>query len=313
MKVPQVSVIIPVFERAELLAQAVQSVFAQTLHDFELIIADDGSADDTRAVCRRLAGADPRARVLELAHTGNPAIARNAALRAACGEFVAFLDSDDLWMPAKLERQLAQLRADPRRRWSYTGFEHMNASGRVVDDGVAARWAPCEGDIFAATVSGRAPIRSASVVMAARDLLNKAGGFDEQLVSGQDYDLWMRLALRHPVVVLRERLATIRVHARSHSNRWPPRALEFREISLRKIAALAGPPWQPLIARQRRRNAAALAASYLEQGARREMFASMRRNLAMCWRDARWWASSARTLLRALATSARRAPESHAR
>lgn len=312
MNAPAVSVIMPVHQRAELLGHSVRSVLAQTCRDWQLIIADDGSADDTLAVCERFTS-DTRVRVLALRHSGNPAVARNAALHVAEGGFVAFLDSDDVWSPDKLARQLAQLRADPSRPWSYTAFEHMNADGTILADGAVERWAPCEGDIFAATVTGRAPIRTASVVMATRAVLLAAGGFDEQLVSGQDYDLWMRLALRHPVAVLNARLTAVRVHARSHSSRWPPRALEFREISLRKIAALAGVEWQALIATQRRRNAAALAASYLAQGARAEMLGSMRRSLALCWRDPRWWASSACTLLRSTQPLARRAGESHAR
>jgi len=303
MSSPQVSVVVPVYQRAALVEQTVRSVLAQTLREWELIIADDGSTDGTLAVCQRFAIADARVRVIALPHSGNPALVRNAALSEARGEFVAFLDSDDLWMPDKLERQLAQLRSNRACAWSYCGFEHIDANGVLLADGVAERWSPLDGDILAATITGQAPIRTASVVMAARTSLRQAGGFDEQLISGQDYDLWMRLALHHPVAVLRARLAAVRVHPDSHSSRWPPRALECRELSLSKMAGVAGGEWQPLIAAQRRRNAAALAVSYLAQGARAEMLASMRCNLGRCWRDPRWWASSARTLWRSLRIS----------
>jgi glycosyltransferase involved in cell wall biosynthesis len=300
MNGPLVSVIVPVYQRAALVVQAVRSVFAQTLRDWELIVADDGSTDDSLLACGQLAGSDARVGMLALPHSGNPAAVRNAALCVARGEFVAFLDSDDVWMPDKLERQLAQLRASRTCAWSYTGFEHVDADGALLADGVATRWSPCEGQIFSATVTGQAPIRTASVVMVARALLLAADGFDEELVSGQDYDLWMRLALHHPVAVLPARLTAVRVHSSSHSHRWPPRALECRELSLRKIAGVAGREWQPLIAAQRRRNAAALAASYLAQGAHAAMLASMRRSFGTCWRDPRWWLSSARTLVRSL-------------
>jgi glycosyltransferase involved in cell wall biosynthesis len=296
---PQVSVILPVYQRAAFLQLAAHSVFAQTFRDWELIVADDGSTDDTPAVCRRL-GADARVRVLELAHSGNPALVRNAALREARGRYVAFLDSDDLWMPRKLELQLEQLRADPSRPWSYTGFVHIDVAGAPIEDGVADRWAPREGEIFAATITGEAPIRTASIVMAARSILLEAGCFDEALISGQDYDLWMRMAMRHPVAVLRSRLTAVRVHPSSHSSRWPPRALECRDLSLRKMATLAGPEWRSLIGAQRRRNAATLAACYLAQGERGAMVDSMRRSVGLCWHDPRWWASCARTLLRSM-------------
>ncbi len=299
MRFPLVSVVVPVYNRADLLSHTVRSVFTQTEGDWELLIADDGSTDGTRALLTEWCQ-DSRVRILDLPHTGNPAVARNAALRVARGEFVAFLDSDDVWMAEKLQRQVALLCARPGRQWSYTGFLHVNEHGCPLDDGVAARWAPCEGPIFEATITGSAPIRTASVVMARRELVEAAGGFDEELVSGQDYDLWMRLALRSDVGVLDEPLTAVRVHSRSHSSSWPPRALEFRDISLRKIGVLAGPQWHEAIARQRRRNAAALAASYLQQGARREMLHCIRNHLPLCWGDARWWASSARTLARGI-------------
>jgi glycosyltransferase involved in cell wall biosynthesis len=299
---PRVSVIVPVYNRATLLPLAVRSVFEQTFADWELIIADDGSTDGTANELARWRDS-PRVRVIDLRHSGNPAVARNVAIRAARGEFLAFLDSDDLWMPDKLARQLASLRTRPARRWSYTGFVHVDVDGRPLADGVEKRWAPCEGEIFAATVTGCAPIRTASVAMASRELVNSVGGFDEELVSGQDYDLWMRLALRSEVSLVDAPLTAVRVHRQSHSSSWPPRALEYREISLRKIAGVADDRWQSLIASARRRNSASLAASYLEQGERRKMFASMRCGLPQCWRDVRWWAFNARTLARALLAS----------
>jgi glycosyltransferase involved in cell wall biosynthesis len=305
MRAPLVSVVLPVYNRATLLPHSVRSVFAQTEGDWELLIADDGSTDGTRALLSEWS-VDPRVRVLELEHSGNPAVVRNAALRAARGEFVAFLDSDDVWMPEKLQRQVSCLCARPACGWSYTAFHHVDVNGRFLDDGARARWTPVEGDIFGATITGSAPIRTASVAMARRELIESAGGFDEELVSGQDYDLWMRLALRTPVCVLDEALTAVRVHARSHSSAWPPRALEFRDLSLRKVGLLAGDEWQDAIQRQRRRNAAALASSYQQVGARRAMLHSMRRNLQLCWHDPRWWASIARTLARDLFA---RAPE----
>src|SRR5260221_147392 len=117
---PLVSIIVPTFNRVKYLRVAVDSVFAQTFEDWELIIADDGSDADTMAYLRTLADV-PRVKLLRLSHTGNPPAVRNAALREATAEYIAFLDSDDVWMPEKLEAQLMSLRSHPVRRWSYTG------------------------------------------------------------------------------------------------------------------------------------------------------------------------------------------------
>jgi len=297
--IPAVSVIIPVYNRAALLPLAVQSVFAQTFQDFEVIVADDGSTDGTLAALGA-ARRDPRVRIIELEHSGNPASVRNAALRVARGEMLAFLDSDDLWMPDKLARQIALLRAQPARRWGYTGFVHVDAAGRIIDDDIQRHCQLPEGDVFAAVVMGHASIRS-PCAMAYRALVETAGGFDESLVSGHAYDLWTRLALLSEASVIPEALAAVRMHGGTHSRKWPPRALEARARSLEKVAALAGERWQHLIMNARRRNATALAASYLAHGARADMLASMRRSLAIGWREPRWWAANARTLLRAAA------------
>src|SRR5262245_55647877 len=98
---PVVSIVLPAFNRLVYLRAAVASVFKQSFTDWELIIGDDGSDEDTRAYLGTL-DQPPRVKVLWLAHTGNPAVVRNAALLEAKGEFVAFIDSDDEWLPDKL-------------------------------------------------------------------------------------------------------------------------------------------------------------------------------------------------------------------
>src|ERR1043165_1265982 len=99
---PEVSIIVPSYDRLEYLRQAVESVFAQSFRDWELIVADDGSGPATAAFLTELEP-QPPVRVLRAEHSGNPSVVRNLALRAAHGNLVAFLDSDDIWSPAKLE------------------------------------------------------------------------------------------------------------------------------------------------------------------------------------------------------------------
>lgn len=104
---PAISVILPAYRAAATLAEAVASVQAQSRTDWELIIVNDASSDETGEVAERLAAADPRIRIFHLTQNAGAAVARNTAIRAALGRYIAFLDADDLWLPQKLERQIA--------------------------------------------------------------------------------------------------------------------------------------------------------------------------------------------------------------
>ena len=104
---PLVSIIMPTYNCGRFISESIASVLAQTMTDWELQIVDDCSTDDTRAIVERLAAQEPRIHYSCLAQNGGPAVARNEALRRASGKYIAFLDSDDLWEPEKLECQLA--------------------------------------------------------------------------------------------------------------------------------------------------------------------------------------------------------------
>jgi teichuronic acid biosynthesis glycosyltransferase TuaG len=125
MSRPLVSVITPVWNAAATLAAAVASVRAQSLGDWEMILVDDGSTDGSRALAARLAAAEPRLRLIGWEANRGAASARNAAIRAARGRFIAFLDADDLWYPPKLERQLGHM--------SRTGVPFVFAAYRRID------------------------------------------------------------------------------------------------------------------------------------------------------------------------------------
>src|SRR6267154_4890439 len=153
-----VSVIIPTFNRPQFLPAAIGSVFNQTFSDWELLIADDGSDERTRAYLRTLSHL-PRVAITWMPHTGSPAAVRNAALRKAKGEYVAFLDSDDIWEGRKLELQLAKLRSR-KCQWSYTAFTNVNQHGDTLPEESQRRWIPCEGDIFDRMLRGEVSIRT---------------------------------------------------------------------------------------------------------------------------------------------------------
>jgi teichuronic acid biosynthesis glycosyltransferase TuaG len=128
---PLVSIITPSWNVERLIGETIESVQAQTLGDWELLIADDCSTDNTAAVIESYAAKDPRVKLIRQPRNGGPALARQAAIEQARGRFLAFLDSDDLWLPAKLERQITFAR-EHRAALSYTAFRRTNENGSVT-------------------------------------------------------------------------------------------------------------------------------------------------------------------------------------
>lgn len=289
-----VSVLLPTFNRLSFLQAAMESVYAQTWTDWELIVADDGSDPETRQYLRGIAD-DTRVTLLWLPHTGRPSMVRNAALQSATGQYVAFLDSDDLWAARKLERQIETLRAKPDRRWCYTAFRQIDASGMPLAGDERRPWVPHQGDIFEQVATGRASIRTPTV-MATSELIAQAGGFDEELLSGEDYDLWLRLALRSEVAIVDEPLVSVRRHPRSHTSDWQS-AFVGRDSSLRKRQQLVEAGRRSLLRQERVRNALKLAATHAELGEQAAMLHALRDSLAYSWTYPRWWLSGLKTVL----------------
>lgn len=185
---PLVSVVIPAYNAAWCIARAIESVLAQGFRDYELIVVDDGSTDGTVAALSRFGEA---VRVLSKSN-GGLSSARNAGIQASRGHYVAFLDADDWWLEDKLERQVSLMRSRPELAFCSTAARIERPDGELLGE-----W-HCGGDtgaaleaIFAtnAFVAG-----SGSAVLARRDALDQAGGFDERLRSLEDIDMWMRLA-----------------------------------------------------------------------------------------------------------------------
>src|SRR6188768_1796819 len=143
---PLVSVVMATCDRAHFLGPAIDSVLKQSAGDLELLIADDGSGEPTRRVLQAWES-DPRVRVLWLPHRGNPGAVRNAALQAARGRYVAFQDSDDVWLPDKLEDQLAALAASPGTRWCYTACQHIDSRGAHIEPANISGWSAHHGNI----------------------------------------------------------------------------------------------------------------------------------------------------------------------
>ncbi|MGN0777515.1 MAG: glycosyltransferase family 2 protein, partial [Aristaeellaceae bacterium] len=128
---PLVSVIMPTYNCGQFIAQSIQSVIDQTVTDWELLIVDDGSTDSTGAAVKPFMQGDPRIHYMRLAHNGGPAAARNEGLRRAAGKYIAFLDSDDLWVPEKLDKQMAFM-ASTGATFCATAYDQMDERGSAL-------------------------------------------------------------------------------------------------------------------------------------------------------------------------------------
>jgi GT2 family glycosyltransferase len=207
---PAVSVIIPTYNCGWCIRAAIQSVLEQTSTDFEVLIIDDGSSDDT---CERVqAVSDSRIKYLYQENAGRSA-ARNVGIALAAGRWVAFLDADDLWLPTKLEKQIAAAEHDPDavmvycQAYSFSDRDHetaqpsLFASHKVIGSG-----RPGVSDCLREFLLGIHDVRT-STVIALRSALLSVGGFDTQFTVAEDWDLFMRLAHYGEVLFLQEPLA----------------------------------------------------------------------------------------------------------
>jgi glycosyltransferase involved in cell wall biosynthesis len=224
---PEVSVIIPTHNRRAMVRDAVASVLAQRDANFELIVVDDGSCDGTSEMLADLKDV----KVARTEHRG-PAAARNRGVEVARAPLIAFLDSDDLWAPDKLRRQLAFTREFPDSAISQTA-EIWIRDGRHVNPGL--RHLKRAGDIFLDSL--RTCLISPSAVIMTTDLFRALGGFDEDFAAAEDYDLWLRILVDHEAGLLDEPLVTRRAgHADQQSSSIP--ALDrFRVLALMKLLA----------------------------------------------------------------------------
>jgi len=271
----------PTFNRLEYIGPAVESVYAQSFEDWELIIVDDGSDDKTRSYLR--SRQDSRTSVLYHDHTGTPAVIRNIGIRNARGRLIAFLDSDDTWMPDKLQRQVDLMSSNPEARWSYTGVRIVDSDHRTIEESLFSSCVPYAGAITAELLTFQAKVAAPSV-MAEASFVRELGGFDERLRFGEDYDLWLRMSMASPAAVDPAPLCAVR----RHGNHFTDNRVECISglVSLyRKMERLA--PTRALQAISRKQLGIQLF-QLAAQHAREKNWGAMRNTLAAAARENAW-------------------------
>lgn len=223
---PLVSVVIPTYNCACYVGQAVQSVLDQTIDDIEVIVVDDGSDDDTAQVINDLG---QRVTYIRQPHRGNAA-ARNRGTAAATGQWLCFLDADDYWVPHKLEVQLKDLHQHPGTVASFPRGQRFfeQRAPEVLPAGPQSPNA-----LWQALVAFQPFGSSLSGVMVDRLHFNAQGGFDERLKLSVDWDMWIRLARQVPLRWFEDTLVHIRVHPRG-ANRNTRLKLQMHLVCLEK-------------------------------------------------------------------------------
>ena len=197
---PQVTVILPSWNRADWLKKSIDSVLEQTFRDFELIVVDDASTDSTQEILTSYSG---KIRSITFAKNLGVSAARNAAIKNCDSEWIAFLDSDDFWHPHKLQKQIAQTVIRAECPIHFTDEIWIRNGVRVNPK---KKHQKLEGWIFKPSLE--LCLMSPSTVLLRRELFDVHGLFDETLPICEDYDLWLRLTAQHQVALLNEKLMT---------------------------------------------------------------------------------------------------------
>ncbi|MBL1199317.1 MAG: glycosyltransferase [Nostoc sp. GBBB01] len=208
---PKISVIIPAYNSENTIIHTINSVLNQTFTDLELIVINDGSQDSTLDIVKQIQ--DPRIKVFSYSNAGGNA-SRNRGLKLAVGEFVSFLDADDLWTPNKLESQLKALEKNLSAKVAYSWTDYIDINGDYVLSGKRIN---INGDVYENLLVSNF-LENGSNPLIYRTALNSLGGFDESLAAAQDWDMWLRLASKFDFVCVPSVQILYRISANSVSS-----------------------------------------------------------------------------------------------
>jgi len=243
---PEVSVIIPCFNAEPFLAETLESVCDQTYPQLEILVVDDGSTDRTATIAEEFARRDARVRLLQKPN-GGLSSARNFGIDHAGGQYLAFVDGDDLWHPSKIEKHVAHLEGDEAIGVSYSATQFINTAGRKLHRRFPKMHNLTDYDLFC-----RNPVTTGSTAVFRREVFAHHR-FDETLFGYEDVDCWLRIAFAPPrkwrFEGIPELLTLYRVHAQSLSNNYDrqhesavrawKKALDYAPEQARRFASLA--------------------------------------------------------------------------
>lgn len=227
MPEPVVSVVIPLYNARDVIRDTIESVFAQTYHDYEIVVIDDGSTDGSGDVLRAYGD---RLRYIQQPN-GGVAQARNRGIAASLGRYIALLDHDDLWEPDKLAKQVAVLDEQPAVGMVVTDVSHIDRAGRPMNQ-LGPAYQP-QHEFARLFVQGFVPTPSATLIRTA--ILRAVGGFDEQFNSAgmDDHELWTRIAATTTIAGLPEPLT----YHRNREIKPADIALGHRPLLIEKLMA----------------------------------------------------------------------------
>lgn len=221
---PLVSVVIPVFNGEKTIRETIESVLNQTLTDFELLVINDGSQDGTLDIVERIP--DSRIQVFSYPNAGQ-STSRNRGIEIAKGDYISFIDADDLWTPDKLEAQLQALQANPKAGVAYSWTDWIDESSQLLGKG---SYNTEQGAVFTKLLLNDF-VANGSNVLIRRQALTEVGGFDPSVTPAEDWDLWLRLAARYEFVAVRSPQILYRISPNSASfNVWKMEASSLQVI-----------------------------------------------------------------------------------
>jgi glycosyltransferase involved in cell wall biosynthesis len=209
---PSVSIVIPAYNAEQYIVEAIQSLQNQTFSDFEIIVSDDASTDRTVPLVQSMN--DPRIKIISAANGGVSA-ARNRGIAIAQGEFIAFLDADDLWEPHKLALQVEALRANPKAGLSYGWFYHWNYDVHKAAETKLLMCPSADGPEAYRTILEENVVGNGSNIFVRRTVFDSIDGFDETLTHGEDWEFCFRVALEWEVALISQPLVCYRQHSTS--------------------------------------------------------------------------------------------------
>ena len=213
---PLVSVVIPAFNVGHMIEEAIDSVRKQTWQAFEIIVVDDGSSDDTAERLGKYT-ALPNFTYIQQSNRGSYA-ARNVGIERARGEYIAFLDADDVWFPDKLARQMELMRAEPELGMVCSDYVHVDVTGKMAPSRLPLEALATTRDLFLQLLRRLFVLTSTAVVRHA--VFDRVGGFDESVGESSDRELFLRIAREYPMGFIPHVLVYYRHHTSNLTNRY---------------------------------------------------------------------------------------------